>query len=538
MYKKIKEIISKVLYLSKLTEINKKKIRLTASVILANIVVGMDIFIIVVFTSFIGSSLTIQNDLILNIVDLFINYQILFPLLIIARYAMLFIEQYNVQLLSLQVEEKVRARVMATLFQRGNYSTADSYFYVNTITKHISFFYKTFANLLNNLIQIIGYSIFLINLNSYSFTIFISSMLFLSYPTKYLLKKAKKYQHMNFNVQKNVNQYIQRIIDNLFLIKILNTFSLELENFRFLLAKGKIAGAKNVIYGSLNSILPTFLVAFILSILFTFFGFAKFITIEFIGVLLRVFQSLGNLNNSLTGVVNSSVHIEDLYKFETKEVQVNLNARSVDKSRQVAVKLENVSFSYLRSSEEIFSNLHLEIQKNAHTIVTGPNGSGKSTLLGIISGLYTPTVGSVKLTSSKLGYVGVTPLIIETSIRENLLYGNSQDISDQKIKGLLTKFNFKNSEINLDEIVSNKTLSSGQMQKISFIRALLNDVEILLLDESTSNLDKESKVLIFDILKKEEVTILNSTHNREDFSYDHHIEIEVKENFRSIRNLS
>jgi ABC-type multidrug transport system fused ATPase/permease subunit len=313
---------------------------------------------------------------------------------------------------------------------------------------------------------------------------------------------------------------------------------LEINNFRILLAKGKEAGAKNVIYGSLNSILPTFLVAFILSILFTFFGFAKFITIEFIGILLRVFQSLGNLNNSLTGVVNSSVHIEDLYKFETKEVQVNSNARSVDKSRLLAVELENVSFSYLRSNEEIFSNQNLEIQKNLHTIVTGPNGSGKSTLLGIISGLYTPSVGGVKLSSSKLGYVGVTPLIIETSIRENLLYGNSQSISDQQIKDLLTKFNFKSTDINLDEIVSNKTLSSGQMQKISFIRALLNDVEILLLDESTSNLDKESKVLIFDILKKEEVTIINSTHNREDFSYDHHIEIEVKENFRTIRNLS
>jgi ABC-type multidrug transport system fused ATPase/permease subunit len=244
------------------------------------------------------------------------------------------------------------------------------------------------------------------------------------------------------------------------------------------------------------------------------------------------------LNNSLTGVVNSSVHIEDLYKFETKEVQVNSNARSVDKSRLLAVELENVSFSYLRSNEEIFSNQNLEIQKNLHTIVTGPNGSGKSTLLGIISGLYTPTVGGVKLSSSKLGYVGVTPLIIETSIRENLLYGNSQSISDQQIKDLLTKFNFKSTDINLDEIVSNKTLSSGQMQKISFIRALLNDVEILLLDESTSNLDKESKVLIFDILKKEKVTILNSTHNREDFSYDHHIEIEVKENFRTIRNIS
>ena len=232
------------------------------------------------------------------------------------------------------------------------------------------------------------------------------------------------------------------------------------------------------------------------------------------------------------------MHIEDLYKFETNEVQVNSHARSVDKSRPLAVELKNVSFSYLRSNEEIFSNLNLEIPKNLHTIVTGPNGSGKSTLLGIISGLYTPTVGGVKLSSSKLGYVGVTPLIIETSIRENLLYGNSQSISDKQIKDLLTKFNFKSTDINLDEIVSNKTISSGQMQKISFIRALLNDVEILLLDESTSNLDKESKVLIFDILKKEEVTIINSTHNREDFSYDHHIEIEVKENFRTIRNIT
>ena len=107
------------------------------------------------------------------------------------------------------------------------------------------------------------------------------------------------------------------------------------------------------------------------------------------------------------------------------------------------------------------------------------------------------------------------------------------------VYNLIDKFNlFAEKKVSLDYTINNKSLSSGQMQKISFIRALLNDVEILLLDESTSNLDKESKVLIFDILKKEEVTILNSTHNREDFSYDHHIEIEVKENFRSIRNLS
>ena len=57
----------------------------------------------------------------------------------------------------------------------------------------------------------------------------------------------------------------------------------------------------------------------------------------------------------------------------------------------------------------------------------------------------------------------------------------------------------------------------GQMQKIAFIRALLSGVEILVLDESTANLDEDSKILIFNILHKTDVTIINSTHNRYDF---------------------
>jgi len=71
------------------------------------------------------------------------------------------------------------------------------------------------------------------------------------------------------------------------------------------------------------------------------------------------------------------------------------------------------------------------------------------------------------------------------------------------------------------------------MQKLSFIRVLLNKIDILLLDESTSNLDKESKILIFNLLKDEKITVINSTHNMDDFLYDHHLEINLKENIRS-----
>ena len=75
----------------------------------------------------------------------------------------------------------------------------------------------------------------------------------------------------------------------------------------------------------------------------------------------------------------------------------------------------------------------------------------------------------------------------------------------------------------------------GQMQKISFIRALLSGVEILVLDESTSNLDTESKVLIYDILNSKELTILNSTHSpNELINYDLHIEIRLNNDSREI----
>ena len=69
--------------------------------------------------------------------------------------------------------------------------------------------------------------------------------------------------------------------------------------------------------------------------------------------------------------------------------------------------------------------------------------------------------------------------------------------------------------------VSNKVLSSGQMQKLSFIRALLADPDLLLLDESTSNLDSKSKKLIYSILNDLDITIVNSTHSSEELiNYD------------------
>ena len=67
------------------------------------------------------------------------------------------------------------------------------------------------------------------------------------------------------------------------------------------------------------------------------------------------------------------------------------------------------------------------------------------------------------------------------------------------------------SSYDLDREVDNSTLSSGQLQKVAFVRALPNNPDILLLDEAMANLDDKSKELVLAIIKEMNITVINST---------------------------
>ena len=110
--------------------------------------------------------------------------------------------------------------------------------------------------------------------------------------------------------------------------------------------------------------------------------------------------------------------------------------------------------------------------------------------------------------------------------------------SDSELIKMVDEFKvFQNNEIGLDDRISNKNLSSGQMQKISFIRALLSNPEILVLDEATSNLDIESKKIINNYINKLKLTIINSTHNNDELTYDYHYKIEVNNDLRTVLSI-
>ena len=197
-----------------------------------------------------------------------------------------------------------------------------------------------------------------------------------------------------------------------------------------------------------------------------------------------------------------------------------------------------MNFNYFNQENYLFENIDLIIKRNKHTVLTGPNGSGKSTLLGLISGIIYPKTGTVQVFTNSFSYVSATPMIINGTLRDNLRYGVNQSVDDEELLELINEFKLfgdKADIILLDLLVSNKKLSTGQMQKISFIRAMLSKADILLLDESTSNLDIISKKLIFENLSNRKLTIINATHNPEEFlHYDEHLKIIIENEKRKI----
>jgi ABC-type multidrug transport system fused ATPase/permease subunit len=537
MITKIKVLIEKTLYISRLTNVPNKKLRIFLSVVFANIAVILDLVIIIIFSVILTEEINFTNPFIVDLINIFLKNKYLLIFLVMIRFGSLLIERLNLELLTLKVGENLRLNLMRQSFEKGNLSTSDAYYYINQVSTHVSGFYRSFTLFIINFLQILGFSVFLLITDRELFSFFAFGSILLIFPTKYLISKGKHFQHVSFEDNRRVHSNIERIIENTFLIKILKTSSIEFNNFRDKLKNFTKSQSLNLVYGSLNSILPTFSTIIILSILTTLTDMVKNLTFEFIGVLLRLFQSLSVFTNSLNLVLNSSVHVDELYKldkFSPKQYNANY---SCDLNNEFAVEFTNVSFRYFNSKEFIFQKINFKLNKNSHTLITGPNGAGKSTLLGLITGLYLPEDGLVTISSMKVGYIGVTPLVFKASLKDNLLYGNELVVEDDQILKIIKEFNlYPDLEtVDINKEVSNKTLSSGQMQKISFMRALLNNSEILLLDEATSNLDSSSKKLVFSILKNKNITIINSTHNKEDFNFDSELIIDVKNDMRTLR---
>ena len=533
MKNKFDKFVREVRHISTVTNVGKKKIRIFLSAVLANLTVFLDILIILIFSSFF-SDLTYQNILLNTLLE---NKSLL-PLLVLLRFLCIYLEKINIYDLQLKISENLKEHLLERIYAKGNVSIADSNFYISILTNHVSYFYTALSTLLSSLLQLVAYLGFLVLTAPETISVFFLSGLVLAYPTYYFLKLGRRSMDMSYRYAQKLNQDTERVVENLFLIKILNTKDNEFKNFIKNLKSFTTEQMKNYKYGTLNSLTPNFIVLFSFSILLTVLNLIKTLTLEFIGVSLRLVQTIGVVNQNLNMLINSQVHLEKLTLVEESQNEYSsfiYTKENNDYKDHASVSVNNMSFKYFLSDHYIFKNLSFEIPSSEHVVITGPNGSGKSTLLGIIAGALKPESGTALVKSKNIGYIGVTPFIVPGSLRENLMYGNLISKEDDEIFQLVKQFQlFQNNDINyLDMEINRKSLSSGQLQKVSFIRALLSDVDMLLLDESTSNLDDDSREIIFEILKQNKLTIINSTHNHFDFEYSKRIKVVPGEDSQS-----
>tara|TARA_Y100000758_G_scaffold298522_1_gene259861 strand:- start:530 stop:1255 length:726 start_codon:yes stop_codon:yes gene_type:complete len=189
------------------------------------------------------------------------------------------------------------------------------------------------------------------------------------------------------------------------------------------------------------------------------------------------------------------------------------------------IKISNLTKRYKNALA--VKEINFEINKGKIMGLLGPNGCGKSTTIGMMLGLIKPTSGSVTINGlniennrtnllEKMNFISpYVELPKKLTVEENLkVYGRMYGVKNlkEKIFELMEK-------LNLIDFKKRQTgeLSSGQKNRVSLAKALINDPEILLLDEPTASLDPDVgdyiRTFIKDFASNKKTTILLASHN-------------------------
>ena len=101
-------VLKRIIYVSKLTNVKNKKLRIFLSVVLANLIVTIDVGIIIIFSSLLTNAVNNDNAIVLFVIKIIENNLYLIPLLVVFRYLIMFVDRMNMEILSLQVNENLR----------------------------------------------------------------------------------------------------------------------------------------------------------------------------------------------------------------------------------------------------------------------------------------------------------------------------------------------------------------------------------------------------------------------------------------------
>ena len=364
---------------------------------------------------------------------------------------------------------------------------------------------------------------------------------------------SKNLENLGLIEQQVKGQQNKVILESLQGIKIIKAYNLE-KLFKKKLRELSIYMGNTKAKANSIKLLPRVWIEFILiifllilGILFIYSGytimeftlFASIFLISMIKILpaimssLRVINSLSSYKASINLVkteFDESIK-EDLTKnYENEEI----NQSNFTKQ----FRCKEITFKYL-NTKEIIKNLSFEInRKNDIVGIYGESGSGKTTLVDIFIGLLNPISGTFYIDDKEVGiqnykkifgYVPQSTIFFDDTIKNNILmsFNENFSVSDKLLYEVLEKtqlIDLVNSLENKEDTMIGEggaKLSGGQKQRIGIARALVRQPKILIIDEATNALDKDTENKIFNDLKiiSKDLSVIVISHNPQIWNY-------------------
>jgi ATP-binding cassette subfamily B protein len=203
-------------------------------------------------------------------------------------------------------------------------------------------------------------------------------------------------------------------------------------------------------------------------------------------------------------------------------LEPNLPRMAAGEARSGAVlAFDHVQFGYV-AGEPVLRDATFSLDPGKTYALVGPTGGGKTTTASLMARLYDPTGGRVLLDgrdirsyspgdrAKRIGFILQEPFLFTGTVRDNIIYGNEalQGLSDDEIASHLVAKNLDGLLARFEQGLATKVtaggdgVSLGQKQLIAFMRAVLRDPEILVLDEATANIDTVTEQLLEQILRE------------------------------------
>lgn len=330
------------------------------------------------------------------------------------------------------------------------------------------------------------------------------------------------------NAVSNLNSFVQEHIVGMSVVQIFNSESRELEKFKEINREHRRANIRSVLYYAIYFPVAEVIGAVGIGLLIWVgargviaqetTGITLGMLVAFIMYIQMFFRPIRNIADRFNTLQMGIVSTSRILKLLDNEDHIPDDGDTVAGRFNGRVSFKNVWFAY-NERDYVLKNINLEVEPSKTLALVGATGAGKSSIINLLNRFYEINRGEISVDGTpvqdytldslrkNIGLVLQDVFLFSDTIRQNITLGN-KDITDEQIMHAATLVGATSfierlpGKLDYNVMERGATLSVGQRQIISFVRAMVYDPQIIILDEATSSVDTETEELIQEAIGK------------------------------------